>query len=60
MSAAKNNQIHLTQAVPMNSPLTWKLDGDIGKKGLEVVSFTLFYIYALMLVYSFPELHKGY
>ena len=31
MENAVNNQIHVSQAVPMFSPLTWKLTGDIGK-----------------------------
>merc|ERR1719219_3177767 len=29
MEKAVNNQIHLSQSVPMSSPLTWKLTGDI-------------------------------
>ena len=31
MENAVNNQIHLSQSVPMSSPLTWKLTGDIGE-----------------------------
>ena len=30
MENGVNNQIHVSQAVPMSSPLTWKLTGDIG------------------------------
>lgn len=30
MENAENNQIHLSQSVPMFSPLTWKLTGDVG------------------------------
>merc|ERR1739838_1084889 len=36
MSGAMHNQIHLTQAVPMNSPLTWKLEGDPESNQIEV------------------------
>merc|ERR1711915_255280 len=31
-----NNQIHVSQAVPMSSPLTWKLTGDIESNQFEV------------------------
>ena len=31
MENAVNNQIHVSQSVPMSSPLTWKLTGDIGE-----------------------------
>ena len=31
MENAVDNQIHLSQSVPMSSPLTWKLTGDIGE-----------------------------
>ena len=30
MENAENNQVHLSQSVPMSSPLTWKLTGDVG------------------------------
>ena len=30
MKNAVDNQIHLSQSVPMSSPLTWMLTGDIG------------------------------
>ena len=32
MENAVDNQIHLSQSVPMSSPLTWKLTGDIGEE----------------------------
>ena len=31
-----DNQVHLSQSVPMFSPLTWKLTGDVGKIGLAL------------------------
>ena len=37
MENAADNQIHLSQSVPMSSPLTWKLTGDIGEKMSGVV-----------------------
>ena len=40
MEAAADNQIHLSQSVPMSSPLTWKLTGDIGEEMRPVVSKT--------------------
>merc|ERR1740128_343702 len=36
MSAPINNQIHLTQSVPMYSPLTWRLSGDPESNQIQV------------------------
>merc|ERR1719450_1495337 len=36
MENAVNNQIHVSQSVPMSSPLTWKLTGDIESNQFEV------------------------
>ena len=38
MENAADNQIHLSQSVPMSSPLTWKLTGDIGEEMSPAVS----------------------
>merc|ERR1711892_119230 len=36
MSNPLNNQIHLTQSVPMSSPLTWRLTGDPESNQIQV------------------------
>merc|ERR550517_738555 len=36
MENAADNQVHLSQSVPMSSPLTWKLTGDIESNQIEV------------------------
>ena len=47
MENAVDNQIHLSQSVPMSSPLTWKLTGDIGEdlQGRNILQILTKYLF---------------